>query len=117
MSDDTTAPSAAAQFALAMNRDFRSYPADFYTRVSVLGAPSPQDLVQLLDDAAGAQAGGMCQAPAAAARLLRQLGSQPWRASLGDKHGLRYEVQIAIGAGEGRVQVQRYPQPHIVSVA
>jgi len=116
MSEDTTKLSPAGERALAMSRDLRAYPGDFFMRAAVQARPSPQDLVEMLDDAAGAQQGGVCLNRAHAERLLRQLGVQTWRVSPGLSRAGQYELVIPIATGQHTVSVRRFPQPHVFSL-
>lgn len=102
--------------ALAMSRDLRTYPGDFFMRAAVQARPSPQDLIEMLNDAAGAQQGGVCLNRAQAGRLLLQMGAQAWRVAPGQSSGGQYELVIPLVAGRHTVRVRRFPQPHVFSV-
>jgi hypothetical protein len=115
--DNTNTLSAEAQRALAMSRDFRAYPGDFFVRAAVQGAPSPADLVQMLDEAVHGGQQGACLSTAAASRLLQQIGVQPWHLKAGTRGGSDYELAVTLLSGERTVRVRRYPQPHVLSVA
>ncbi len=117
MSDTTTTLSPEGERALAMSRDLRAWPADFFMRAAVQAWPSPRDLVEMLDDAAGAQRGGVCLNRAHADRLLRQLGVQTWRVVPGLSRAGQYELVIPLATGQHTVSVRRFPRPHVFSVA
>jgi hypothetical protein len=111
--------SANGERALNLARDRRAFAGDLYMRAAVMGAPSPADIVCLLDDAAGRQALGQCVNTAQAANLLQRMGCQTWvlEQSKGAAQKAVYDVTVRAGAASRTLRVQRFPQPHVVAVS
>lgn len=118
MSDDNVL-SAEATRALGMARVCRAYPGDFHFRTVVMGQPSPEDVVALLEAASSVNLQGICLQPAAAARLLAQLGAQAWAVApgKGTGQGNEYEVALALSSAQRTLLVRRYPQAHVHRVS